>query len=38
VEEIADAFDVCSAGHVHYQPLCTPASPCESAFWLSGTA
>jgi len=38
VREVADvgrAFEYCDAGHLHYQPLCTPASPCESLFWLS---
>ncbi len=35
VAEVGSAFECCDAGHLHYQPLCTPATPCESLFWLS---
>lgn len=39
VNEVADvggAFEYCEAGHLHYQPLCSPPTPCESLFWLCG--
>ena len=35
VAEVGGAFEYCEAGHLHYQPLCSPATPCESVFWLS---
>lgn len=35
VADVGDAFEYCEAGHLHYQPLCSPATPCESLFWLS---
>jgi hypothetical protein len=34
---LAGAFDSCSSGHVHYNPLCTPSSPCPLA-WLARVA
>jgi hypothetical protein len=35
VADVGNAFEYCEAGHLHYQPLCSPATPCESLFWLS---
>jgi hypothetical protein len=35
VVDVRSAFEYCEAGHLHYQPLCSPATPCESLFWLS---
>jgi hypothetical protein len=38
VQEVADAFEACDQGHVHYAPICTLASPCPCHFWLSRAA
>lgn len=34
---LASALDTCSDGHLHYNPLCSPTSPCPMT-WLPGCA